>query len=97
MVLICEREANFVGARDLLVEAIRERRLSMRAVNASNRRMDELLKLADEPEQFDEDEFKAASRQMAELKEALKTAEETGEYKPLYGTDEDSTRRSSNF
>ncbi len=97
MVLICEREANFVGARDMLVEAIREGRLSMRAVNASNRRMDELLKMPGEPEQFDEDEFKAVSRQMGELKAALKAAEETGEYKPLYGTDEDSTRRSSNF
>ncbi|MCA1635760.1 MAG: hypothetical protein LC802_19250 [Acidobacteria bacterium] len=97
MVLICEREANFVGARDLLVEAIREGRLSMRAVNASNRRMDELLALAGEPEQFDDDEFKAASRQMAELKEALKAAEETGEYTPLYGTEGGPARRSSNF
>lgn len=97
MVLICEREANFVGARDLLVEAIREGRLSMRAVNASNRRMDELIKMAGEPEQFDEDEFEAASRQIAELKNALKAAEETGEYKPLYGTEEDKVRRSSNF
>jgi hypothetical protein len=97
MVLICEQEANFVGARDRLVEALKEGRLSIRAVNASNRRMDELLKLAGEPEQFDEDEFQAASLAMAKLKEELKTAEETGEYSPLYGTEEGTVRRSSNF
>ena len=97
MVLICEKEANFDGARDLIVEAIREGRLSIRAVNASNRRMDDVLKMAGEPEQFDEDEFRAASSGMAELKEALKAAEETGQYSPLYGTEEDTVRRSSNF
>jgi beta-glucosidase-like glycosyl hydrolase len=97
MVLICEQEANFVGARDRLVEALKEGRLSVRAVNASNRRIDELLKLAGEPEQFDEDEFRAASLEMAKLKAELKAAEETGEYKPLYGTEGGTVRRSSNF
>lgn len=97
MVLICEQEANFVGARDRLVEALKEGRLSVRAVNASNRRMDELIKLAGEPEQFDEDEFQTVSRATAQLKEELKVAEETGEYSPLYGTEEGTVRRSSNF
>jgi beta-N-acetylhexosaminidase len=97
MVLICEQEANFVGARDRLVEALKEGSLSIRAVNASNRRMDELILLAGEPEQFDEGEFQAASRSMGQLKEELKAAEETGEYSPLYGTEEGSVRRSSNF
>src|SRR5918911_5539896 len=40
MVLICEHEENVVAARDELVRAMREKRLSMRAVNASLRRMD---------------------------------------------------------
>jgi beta-N-acetylhexosaminidase len=97
MVLICESEANFVAARDRLAEAVREGRLSARALNAASRRMDAALELAGEPEQFDEDEFRAASRLMAELKQELKAAEETGEYAPLYGTEEGDARRSSNF
>lgn len=97
MVLICEQEANFVGARDRLVEAITEGALSIRAVNASNRRIKEVIQLTGEPEQFDADEFEAVSRAMAALKEELKSAEETGEYRPLYGTEEGTVRRSSNF
>ncbi|HVF57557.1 MAG TPA: glycoside hydrolase family 3 N-terminal domain-containing protein [Pyrinomonadaceae bacterium] len=97
MVLICEREANFVAARDRLVEAVGEKRLSLRALNAAGRRIDNALAVAREPEAFDEDEFREVSRQIAELKLALKAAEEDGEYAPTYGTEEGAERRSSNF
>ncbi|MDT7689874.1 MAG: beta-N-acetylhexosaminidase [Acidobacteriota bacterium] len=97
MVLICEHEENVLAARDELARAIGEKRLSMRAVDAAERRMDWALKLTGEPESFDDDEFKEVSRRFAELKLELKSAEETGEYTPLYGTDEGGTRRSSNF
>jgi beta-N-acetylhexosaminidase len=97
MVLICEHEANVIAARDELVKAVREQRLSMRALNAAVRRMNWAMKLAGEPEQFDDDEFKAVSRHVGELKLNLKAAEETGQYAPVYGTDEGGTRLSSNF
>ena len=97
MVLICEHEANFVAARDRVVEAVRDERLSVRALDAASRRMDRALKLAGEPEQFDAEEFQAASRRIAQLKLDLKAAEETGEYAPLYGTEDGGVRRSSNF
>ncbi|HEX7956761.1 MAG TPA: hypothetical protein VF508_07460, partial [Pyrinomonadaceae bacterium] len=97
MVLICEREENVVAARDELVRAVREKRLSMRALAAAERRMDWALKLTGEPESFDADEFQEVSRQFAALKLDLKSAEETGEYAPLFGTEEGGTRRSSNF
>jgi beta-N-acetylhexosaminidase len=97
MVLICEREENVVAARDELVRAVREKHLSMRALNAAARRMDWALKLAGEPESFDAEEFKEVARRISELKLELKTAEETGEYAPLYGTEEGDARRSSNF
>lgn len=97
MVLICESEANVVATRDRLVEAVKEGRLPARHLNAAKRRTEAALKLAGEPEQFDEDEFKAVSQQIAELKHELKTAEETGEYAPLYGTEDGGVRRSSNF
>ena len=96
-VLICESEANVVAARDLLVEAVKDERLSVRALNAAARRMQRALEIAGEPEQFDEDEFQAVSRQMGELKRELKAAEEAGEYAPLYGTEEGGARSSSNF
>ena len=97
MVLICEQEANFVAARDELARAVKDKRLSARALGAAGRRMDSALKLAGEPEQFDAEEFQTAARHIAELKDELKAAEETGEYAPLYGTEEDDARRSSNF
>jgi beta-N-acetylhexosaminidase len=97
MVLICEQEANFVAARDLIVEAINEKRLSVRALNAATRRMEHALSLASEPESFDEDEFQTVSHDIAELKRALKAAEENEEYAPLYGTEEGDERRSTNF
>ena len=97
MVLICEQEANFVAARDEIVKAVREQRLSVRALSAARRRMDSALKLTGEPEQFDAEEFRNVSRQIAQLKLNLKAAEETGEYAPVYGTDGGGVRRSSNF
>ena len=97
MVLICEHESNFVAARDRLVEAMREERLSVRAVNAALRRMDRALDVAGEPEQFDAEEFRAASQHVGALNRELKAAAESGEYAPLYGTEEGGTRRSSNF
>src|SRR5918998_452174 len=53
MILICENESNFVAARDRLVEAMREERLSERAVNAAIRRMDRVLALAGAPGEVD--------------------------------------------
>ncbi|HLM56098.1 MAG TPA: glycoside hydrolase family 3 N-terminal domain-containing protein [Pyrinomonadaceae bacterium] len=97
MVLICEQETNFVAARDRLVEAVQEGRLSVRALDAAARRMDAALKVTKEPEQFTSEEFAAVARELADLKARLKSAEETGEYAPAYGTDEGGTRSSSNF
>jgi beta-N-acetylhexosaminidase len=97
MVLICEREENVVAARDELVRAVREERLSARALAAAERRMAWALKLTGEPEAFDSEEFEAVSGQFKVLKQELKSAEDTGEYAPSYGTEEGGTRRSSNF
>ena len=97
MVLICEQEANFDAARNRLVEAVGEGRLSERAVGAAVRRIDRLLKMAGEPEQFDSDEFAEVSRETGVLKQELASAEDTGEYAPLFGTQEGALRRSTNF
>ena len=97
MVLICEREANVLTSRDELARAVREQRLSARVLTAAERRMSWALKLVGEPESFDADEFETVSRQFAQLKQELKSAEETGEYAPLFGTADGNTRRSSNF
>ena len=97
MILICEQEANFVAARDALVEAVEKNTLAVDALERAGRRIDRVLKIAGETEQFDQDEFDAASREIAELKRALKAAELTGEYAPPFGTPEGGERRSSNF
>jgi beta-N-acetylhexosaminidase len=97
MVLICEREENVVAARDELARAVREQRLSARSLAAAERRMGWALKLTGEPESFDAGEFEAVSRQLKLLKQELRSAEETGEYAPLFGTEGGGTRRSSNF
>jgi beta-glucosidase-like glycosyl hydrolase len=96
MILICEREANFVAARDAIVEAAEEKRLSV-SLDRAGVRIDRVLSLAGEPEQFDQDEFETVSRDIAELKRALKAAENDEEYTPLFGTPEGGERRSSNF
>lgn len=97
MVLICEREDNVVAARDELVRAVREERLSKRALAAAERRTRWALKLAGEPESFDAEEFDSVARRLKLLKLELRSAEETGEYAPLFGTEEGDSRRSSNF
>ena len=97
MVLICEQEANFVAARDLIVESIKQGRLSLEALDSAGGRIDRVLALAGEYEPFDQEVFDAVSRDIAELKRALQAAENDEEYAPLYGTSEGGERRSSNF
>jgi beta-N-acetylhexosaminidase len=97
MILICEQEANFVAARNQLVEAVKQGRITEKHLDHAAERMDAALALAPEYEQFDEDEFSSVSKAIAELKRELHDAEVTGEYAPLYGTEEGDTRRSSNF
>jgi beta-glucosidase-like glycosyl hydrolase len=97
MVLICEREENVVASRDELARAVREQRLSTRALAAAARRTSWALKLVGETESFDAEEFDAVSRRFGQLKLELKAAEDTGEYSPLFGTADGGSRRSSNF
>jgi beta-N-acetylhexosaminidase len=97
MVLICEKEANFIAARDEIVKAVGENKITVAALDAAGRRIDAILDAAHEADTFDQDEFDAVSRQIAELKAELKMAEDSGEYSPLYGTSEGTERRSSNF
>jgi hypothetical protein len=80
-----------------VAEAVEKGKLPVESLDRASARMDRVLKLADEPEQFDQDEFDAVSRDIAELKRALKAAELTGEYAPPFGTPEGGERRSSNF
>ncbi|OLE54685.1 MAG: hypothetical protein AUG51_06940 [Acidobacteria bacterium 13_1_20CM_3_53_8] len=96
-ILICEHAANFVAARDCLVHAVEEGTLRVEDLERAGKRMDRVLKIAGEAEQFDQDEFDAARRDLAELKRALSAAEDDEEYTPLYGTPEGGSRRSSNF
>ena len=97
MILICEQEANFVAARDAIVGAVEKGQLPVDALERAGRRIDRVLKVAGETEQFDADEFAAVSRDIVELKRALRAAELTGEYAPPFGTPEGGERRSSNF
>lgn len=97
MILICEREANFVAARDAIVKAVEEGELSLEALDGAVQRIDRVLDRASECESFDGAEFKTVSRDIAELKRALQAAENDEEYAPLYGTPEGSERHSSNF
>ena len=97
MVLICEHEANFIAARDLLVEAVQTGRVQAALLERANERIDRVLKLAGTAEPFAAEELTSTSRAIATLKAALKAADTTGEYAPVYGTPEGGTRRSSNF
>jgi beta-N-acetylhexosaminidase len=97
MVLICESAENFVEARDLICEAVREGRVPLATADAANARLDRVLARAGDYEHFDQKEFDAASAAMRQLKAELKSAETTGAYSPVYGTPEGSERRSSNF
>ncbi|HEX8422821.1 MAG TPA: glycoside hydrolase family 3 N-terminal domain-containing protein, partial [Pyrinomonadaceae bacterium] len=97
MILICEQEANFKAARDLICRSVAEGRIKVEVLDKANRRIDRVLALAGDYEHFDEEEFAAVSRQLAELKRALDAAENDEAYAPSYGTPEDLERRSSNF
>jgi beta-N-acetylhexosaminidase len=97
MILICEHEANFVSARDAILKAVEKGDLPVDALDRASKRIDQVLKLAGEYESFDQSEFETASRDLGELKRALKAAENDEEYAPLYGTPEGKDRRSSNF
>ena len=97
MVLICENETNVVAARDRLVEAVNEGRVNARVLKAARRRMERAFKIAGRSEQFDAEEFRAVSSQMATLKRELVSIDETGEYAPIFGTEEGDARRTSNF
>jgi beta-N-acetylhexosaminidase len=97
MILICEQEANFVAARDAIVQAVEEKRLRVDSLERAGQRIDRVLGLAGEPEQFDQDEFETVSGDIAELKRALKAAENDEEYAPVFGTPEGGERHSSNF
>ena len=97
MILICEQEANFVSARDAIVEAVEKGELQVDALDRVSRRIDEVLSIAGEYESFTQDDFDTTSRDIAELKRALQAAENDEEYAPLYGTPEGDDRRSSNF
>lgn len=97
MILICEQEANFVAARDAIAAAVESKKLATSALDRAVVRINRVLGLTGEPEQFDRDEFEVVSRDIAELKRALKAAENEEEYSPLFGTPEGGERRSSNF
>ena len=97
MILICEQAANFVAARDAIVEAVEKGTLHSEALDRASLRIDRVLEIAGDYESFDQDEFDIASRDLEELKRALRSAEEDEEYAPLYETPEGKTRRSSNF
>jgi beta-N-acetylhexosaminidase len=97
MVLICEKEANFVAARDAILRAVEDGKLASGSLDKAGERIDRVLRLAGEPDHFDADEFEAASREIRELNQALKAADLTGEYAPVFGTPEGGERQSSNF
>ena len=97
MILICEQEANFVAARDAIALAVENNKLPLSALDRAVARIDRVLSLTGEPEQFDQDEFEMVSRDIGELKRALKAAENEEEYAPLFGTPEGGERHSSNF
>lgn len=97
MVLICEREANFVEARDLIHAAVGEGRVAESLLDAAGARIDRVLAAAGDYEPFDADEFEAAARAVCRLKDDLKDAETGEAYAPRYGTAEGKERSSSNF
>jgi beta-N-acetylhexosaminidase len=97
MILICESAANFVEARDRIVEAVEEGRVAPSVLDAANARIERSLAAADEYEPFDADEFDAVCRRLRELKAELKAAECDEEYAPHYGTPDGTERSSSNF
>ena len=97
MVLICEQEANFVAARDQIVEAVKSGRVSVNLLDKASERIDRVTRLAGVGELFDEDEFAEVCGEIKKLKRELQVAGNEEAYAPSYGTREDQLRRSSNF
>ena len=97
MILICEQAANFVAARDAIVEAIEKNELPVERLELASERIDRVLAVAGESETFDPAEFETVCQDIAELKRELKAAENDEEYAPRYGTPEGKERESSNF
>lgn len=97
MILICEKEANFVAARDAIVAAVEAGKLSVATLERAGQRIDRVLALTGEPEAFAPEDFQIVSHDIAELKRALHAAGMDEEYAPAYGTPEGSDRRSTNF
>lgn len=97
MILICEHAANFVAARDAIVEAVEKNELPVESLERASRRIDRVLVVAGECETFDPSEFETVCHDIAELKRELKAAENDEEYAPVYGTPEGKERESSNF
>ncbi|HEY0405683.1 MAG TPA: glycoside hydrolase family 3 N-terminal domain-containing protein [Pyrinomonadaceae bacterium] len=97
MVLICEKAANFVAARDAIARAVEQGELPVERLEQASRRIEHVLAFAGEFETFNPAEFQTVARDIRELKRALKAAENDEEYAPLYGTSEGKERESSNF
>lgn len=97
MILICEREANFRDARDLIADACERETLPRQSLVNVGRRIDRALAATGEGEQFDTKDFEGACLAIAELKRRLAAAESDDAYTPLFGTEEGDARRSSNF
>lgn len=97
MILICEKSANVVAARDLICEAVADGRVELGALERSGARVDALIERAGEAEFFDGDDFEIVCRDIKCLKEELQSVDSSGEYAPEFGTAEGSKRRSSNF
>jgi beta-N-acetylhexosaminidase len=97
MVLICEKAANFVAARDAIAQAVERGELPIERLERASQRIDKVVAFAGEAETFNPAEFQTVARDIAELKRALKAAENDEEYAPLYGTSEGKERESSNF
>ena len=97
MILICEREANFIHARDLIAGETEAGRLPRRNLEDAARRIDRALAATGEGEQFDQKDFEQLCKDIGELKRVLEAAESEEEYAPSFGTEEGGERRSSNF
>jgi beta-N-acetylhexosaminidase len=97
MILICEHKANFVAARDAIVEARKEGRLPPNTLRKASERINFVLSITGEPVRFSELEFQSISNEIRELRHALNAAENDEEYSPPFGTPSGSLRRSSNF
>ena len=97
MILICEREANFRDARDLVADHAARGTLPRHHLEDAARRINALLDRTPEVEAFDQHDYDATCRSIVSLKARLAAAESNEEYAPTFGTEEGDERRSSNF